>query len=284
MFGLTHRYRSPAVGRRQGVIPNGRPAYRGGSGPPLMLLHGFACTWRAWQPTIPLLEPTHEVFAPTLPGHSGGPDLPPGCTATVRTITDELERMLDDEGMSRPHIAGNSLGGWLALELARRGRAASVTAFSPGGAWENDAHVARKLVTLRLGRRLARLCRGPIDTLIGIPAMRGLLFRQALEHGAHLEPDHIRELVHAATDCRVFEALLGTIMWEQMTPLPPIKGCRVRVVWSERDRIVPVHEFLGPMRERVPHAEFVIMPDVGHLPMLDAPHLVAASILEVAGS
>lgn len=53
------------------------PAHRGGAGPPLLLLHGFTDTWRTWELVLPALEREHEVLAPTLPGHAGGPDLPP---------------------------------------------------------------------------------------------------------------------------------------------------------------------------------------------------------------
>ena len=66
------------------------------------------------------------MLAPTLPGHAGGPPLAdePG----VRELLDAIERALDEAGFATAHVVGNSLGGYLALQLAARGRAESVVA------------------------------------------------------------------------------------------------------------------------------------------------------------
>ncbi|HEY8583020.1 MAG TPA: alpha/beta fold hydrolase, partial [Capillimicrobium sp.] len=89
------------------------PSRRAGSGPPLVLLHGFGETWRSWLPVLPALERSRDVLALTLPGHAGGPPLddPP----TAAALLDGIERALDDAGLDLPHVAGNSLGGHLAL-------------------------------------------------------------------------------------------------------------------------------------------------------------------------
>src|SRR3954451_18599286 len=98
------------------------------SAEPLVLLHGLGGTWRVWLPVLGQLESHHRVFAPTLPGHAGADPLPLGSAVSVAALVDALEAQLDDQGIHRAHIVGNSLGGWLALELARRGRARSVVA------------------------------------------------------------------------------------------------------------------------------------------------------------
>ena len=95
------------------------PSHRGGSGPPLALLHGFLDTWRTWELVLPHLERHHDVLAPTLVGHAGGPALDDELTHDV--LPDALERAMDEAGFETAHIAGNSLGGYLALQLASRG-------------------------------------------------------------------------------------------------------------------------------------------------------------------
>src|SRR5204863_3072448 len=137
------------------------PTYRGGSGDPLVLLHGGGGTRRLWRTTIPLLEPHHDVLAVTLAGHFGGP---PGEPATLETIVDAVERDMDEAGFETAHVAGGSLGGWVAFELARRGRAASVVAIAPVGGWEKGSFEVRRVVWIyrilvfgsRLLRRFAR--------------------------------------------------------------------------------------------------------------------------------
>lgn len=94
------------------------PSYRGGSGPPLVLLHGFTATWRVWELVLPALEEHFEVFAPTLPGHAGGPAL--SGDPSTEEMLDLLEGVLDEAGIGTAHIVGNSLGGYAALHLRPR--------------------------------------------------------------------------------------------------------------------------------------------------------------------
>ena len=109
------------------------PFHRGGSGTPLLCVHGFTDTWRTWDLVLPALEREHDVLAPTLAGHAGGPLLEGEFSAA--TLPDALERAMDEAGFATAHIAGNSLGGFLALQLAARGRAESVVALAPAGGW-----------------------------------------------------------------------------------------------------------------------------------------------------
>src|SRR3954454_7677763 len=106
---------------------------RGGSGPPLVLIHGLGLTWRCWRPILPALEKHHDVAALDLPGFGAVPPLPDGAQPTPDALADALEQELDSLAMERPALVGNSLGGWLALELARRWRASRVVAIAPAG-------------------------------------------------------------------------------------------------------------------------------------------------------
>ena len=96
-------------------------------------MHGFTDTWRTWELVLPALERRHDVLAPTLPGHAGGP--PIEGEITDRLIADAVEQAMDDAGFVTAHIVGNSLGGFVALQLAARGRADSVVALAPAGGW-----------------------------------------------------------------------------------------------------------------------------------------------------
>src|SRR5690349_6553377 len=111
-------------------------SHRGGSGPPLELLHGFLDTWRIWELVLPALERRHDVLALTLAGHAGGPAL------AGASLEDHVEQAMDAAGLATAHIAGNSLGGYVALKLAARGRARSVVALAPAGGWADDAYKA----------------------------------------------------------------------------------------------------------------------------------------------
>ena len=102
--------------------------YRSGSGAPVVLLHGFTDTWRTWDLVRPLLEAEFDVLAPTLAGHAGGPELAEDASDTA--LADGVEAAMDAAGFETAHVVGNSLGGYVAMHLAERGRARSVTALA----------------------------------------------------------------------------------------------------------------------------------------------------------
>jgi len=107
--------------------------HRAGAGEPLLLIHGIGHTWRGWRPMLPLLEERFEVLAVDLPGFGHSEPFPPGLDSTPEALADAVEDEMARAGFDTAHIAGNSLGGWIAFELARRGRAETVTALSPTG-------------------------------------------------------------------------------------------------------------------------------------------------------
>src|SRR5947209_797061 len=160
------------------------PVYRSGSGEPLVLLHGINGSWRVWRPVLAALEVEHDVFAPTLPGHLSGPPLDPGLTVSIDALADGLERILDAAEIDTAHFAGNSLGGWLAIELARRGRARSVVALSPAGGW-TSARDLRRVIRLLSGARvvIARRDALGLTDLMRRPRFRRLVLRQAMTRG-----------------------------------------------------------------------------------------------------
>src|SRR4051794_31843030 len=134
------------------------PYHRGGSGLPLVCLHGFLDTWRTWELPLPALEHSHDVLAPTLAGHAGGPPIDDELSDT--TLADAVERSMDEAGFETAHMVGNSLGGFVALQLAARGRARTVVALAPAGGWAPGARSVQELLTLQatiyeLSRRTA---------------------------------------------------------------------------------------------------------------------------------
>ncbi|HUS22908.1 MAG TPA: alpha/beta fold hydrolase, partial [Aeromicrobium sp.] len=158
--------------------------FRGGTGEPLVLLHGATSSWKCWRDVIPLLTDTFEVFAPNLRGHGGLAR--PSRPHTISDLADDLEAHLDAAGIDTAHVVGNSLGGWLAVELAARGRARSVVALSPAGGWHpGEKRVIRHFYSMRRRARLARFV--PLFVLRSA-RLRRFALRAACEHGDRLTP------------------------------------------------------------------------------------------------
>ena len=249
---------------------------RQGSGDPIVLFHGVMGGERMWRHVVPLLATSHDAIALTMLGHRGGAPAM-ARPVSLQHLVDDAERMLDDLGLERPHVAGNSMGGWVALELARRGRAASVCALSPAGTWEaGRPEHERSRAKLRRTMRDTRRGRLFLPLLVRSKRFRRTAFRNAAEHVDRVAPD---EVVAAADDvigCAAAEDLLGTS--EQLAPMDPLP-CHVTIAWAEHDRILPLKVNGERARELFPGAHFTVLPDVGHVPMFDDPRLVADTIL-----
>lgn len=251
--------------------------YRAGSGEPLVLLHGLTASWRAWQPVCEQLATSYDVYAPTLPGHRDGPPLVG--PATIATVVDGVERSLDSASIHTAHLAGNSLGGLVAMELLRRGRARSVVNFNGPIAWSRPGDIRRLIRMFAINERIAH--RGAIQSLASRSAsVRRMMLRQAMNHGDRISPAQIRDAFADIRACSLPRALLRDL--RENGPFPDLDAgaVPVRIVWSTEDRVVPYGRYGRPTVNRVRGAQISELAGMGHVPMWDNPELVIATIRE----
>lgn len=251
---------------------------RQGAGTPLVLLHGLFASETMWRRTMAPLAAHHDTIAFTVLGHRGGNGAWKR-PVTLAKLVDDAEQALDALRIDRAHFAGVSLGGWLALELARRGRSLSVCAFSPAGCWKSGRtgrrFTARAVHTLlartRIGREtLSRLVRS------GAARRSAALWNQLRGGG----PTH-EELVDLADDlldCTIGVELLRNTR-DALAPLDPLP-CPVTIAWGERDIVFPIRTSGAIARRLVPQARFVVLKGIGHAAMFDAPEVAVRTILE----
>ena len=258
--------------------------HRGGDGPPLLLVHGFTATWRAWGPVRELLEQQFDVLAPTLPGHTDGPPLD-DVADVVPAMTARLEAMLDEVGWPQPHVAGFSLGGHLALELAKRGRARSVTALAPAGAYGD--HLGKELkrsgrqfrrnhgAAVRLARMAARLASSPV--------VRRLALRDMMVDGSRPSGEESAAMIAAFAATPVFGAYLddAALAGRELRDLDQVQ-VPTTILWGDRDRVLPQAKHEAFFREALPAARFETLKRAGHVPFWDAPERVADVIAQTA--
>jgi pimeloyl-ACP methyl ester carboxylesterase len=240
---------------------------------PLLLIHGLGASKSVWDPVVPLLSPEREVIALDLPGFGAAPSLPPGVEPTALALAEALRDQLEALGTPRPHVAGNSLGAWVGLELGRIGAARSVTCLSPAGLWRAPIGPSKSRT-----REWARRLRPLVGLALAVPPLR----RRALTtFSAH--PDRVpagvgRKLVADWIDADGYEGANKAMREHIFDPAgyPPASEVPVTIAWAEHDKLV------GPPKpERRPAgARFLVMPDVGHTPMWDDPALVAQVLLD----
>jgi pimeloyl-ACP methyl ester carboxylesterase len=272
------------VGMRAGMLAAGSRIagvalehFRGGRGEPLVLIHGIGCHWQVWRPVLDALGREREVVAVDLPGFGGSPPLTAGRRPTVSALTEALTAFFAAEGIERPHVAGNSLGGGLALELARTGHVRSATALSPIGFWNDRertyAHTVIE-VTARLTPRLVPLAGGLTATAAGRTLSLGHMSARPWRWPA----DAAAALYRAAGQAPAFRATLEAMIgWDW--PAGDSPDVPLTVAWAERDLLL-IPRQRRRAAQMLPAARHVLLQGCGHLPFWDDPSQVARVVLE----
>jgi pimeloyl-ACP methyl ester carboxylesterase len=254
---------------------------RGGAGEPLVLLHGLGSSRRSWDPVLPGLVGEREVIAVDLPGHGDSPldRTRPG--HTPGDLADSVGELLDDLGFGVVHLGGNSLGGWVALELARRGRAGTVTAFSPAGLWKRSAPAYIRM-SLRQSRVNARLVHRLAPDAPRTRLARALFFAQVSAHPTRVPYGPGRRAVHDMASTSGFRQVLRGLENGHFRGGAEIH-VPVTVIFGVGDQVLGARS--ARRREQMPaHTRWFDLTGSGHMPMLDDPPAVAGLLLEGSGS
>jgi pimeloyl-ACP methyl ester carboxylesterase len=251
--------------------------HRVGSGEPLLLMHGIGMRWQYWEPQLPRLAAERDVIAVDLPGFGDSPMPPPGTPAGPRSLTRLMAEFIGSLGLDRPHVAGNSLGGWISLELAKQGLVRSATALSPAGFHNNWERFFQR-ASLQLAARSSRLLAPRADRVMRASAGRAL-FAQYFAKPTRVPPDAMAASVRSAAAAPWFDATIRAITTPEVFSGGEQITVPVTIAWAERDHL------LLPRQARraqalIPSARVITLRGCGHIPMYDDPDLVASVLLE----
>jgi pimeloyl-ACP methyl ester carboxylesterase len=240
---------------------------RRGRGPVLVLLHALGADRRMWDPVLDRVAAERDVIALDMPGFGGSPVISPATPVDLaRAVAGQLQAL----GVERPHVAGNSLGGWVALELGLLGAARSVTAIAPAGLWPQPLLPRRSRA-----RALARALRPVLPLVVHSERGRRAALSGSLAHPERIPPRAALQLVRAYADAPGFDAANTGMRAGRFTGMGRIH-VPITLAWPDRDRLVSRPRALPPgVRE-------VVLRDCGHLATWDDPDQVAAALL--AGS
>jgi pimeloyl-ACP methyl ester carboxylesterase len=241
---------------------------RTGTGPPLLLVHPLGGSMVVWKPVIARLAAERDVITVDMPGFGRSP-APDGFVPSPPNLARAVISFAEEQGVERPHLAGNSLGGWVALEMAKAGRAASVCAISPAGLWCHPLG-PRRYERQTLGRRIRPL----VALLMKSRRMRARLIGWNFARpdavpaadAARLAHDYITAPSYPEAN-RLMRA--GAFEHEGLVRVP------VTIAWGGRDRVVG-----HPSSSRLPPGvEVIVEPGWGHTPTWDDPEGVARLLL-----
>lgn len=233
-----------------------------------MLLHALGGSLRAWDPVVDVIAAQRDVIAIDLPGFGSSPPLPDAVAPTPAALAVAVGVALEALGVQRPHVAGNSLGAWVALELARAGGAGSVTAIAPAGFWGRPLSPRGRVNAQAASRAL-----GPLLALaLRAPAMRRAALGSIVAHPERLTYAQAARFVGDYAGARGYPAVNKEMRGSHFTGGDEIT-VPVTVAWSELDRLVPPRTVPGL------RAHVVTLRDCGHVPMTDDPQAVADVLL-----
>ncbi len=251
--------------------------HREGSGPPLVLIHGVGLSWQIWRPVIGLLARDFDVIACDSPGFGGSPPLPAGVEPAVPIYAAAYQAFFAELALERPHVAGNSMGGGIALELARRGAVASVCAISPVGFW-TDAERRFSRESLRSLTRIPDALHPALLALAGTRAGATALFWQTFGKPWRMpreEPPRILRNAWASPALAGALTAFNGYFFTHGEELDP--GIPVTIAWGIHDRLLIYRTQAPRARKLLPRARHLSL-GVGHVPFFDDPPAVAAAI------
>lgn len=252
---------------------------RTGSGAPLLLLHGIGHHRQAWDPVLGPLAAERDVIAVDLPGFGASAPLPGGLDYDLPTMSRVLGGLCEALELDRPHVAGNSLGGLLALDMGRAGLARSVTALSPGGFW-SPGEWRYAVTVLRAMRQGARsLPRPAVKRLARTAVGRAVLTGTIYARPGSRTPEAVVAETRALAGATGFEQTLRAGAEARFTDDVP--GIPVTVAWGSKDRLLPRRQGVRA-KQMIPRARLVRLPGCGHVPMNDDPVLVARVVLDTS--
>lgn len=243
---------------------------RHGTGPALVLIHPLGADRRMWSPVIGRLAAERDVVAIDLPGFGASPAVDHRAVPTPRVLAESVAFSLREVIGEPFHVAGNSLGGWVALELALAGHARSVTAIGSAGLWPEPLMPRRSAA-----RRLARLARPLLPAIVRSPRGRRLALGGTIARPERVPPAEALHLARSYADAPGFDAVNDAMRAGRFTGLADIR-VPVTLAWPEHDRLV------ARPRRLPPSVRSVVLYGCGHLPTWDDPEQVAALLL--AGS
>lgn len=254
---------------------------RTGTGPPLVLLHALGSSRASWDPVVPALAEHFDVLAVDLPGFGESPPLPPGVEPSPGALAAAVAGFLDELGIDRPAVVGNSVGGWVALELAARRPLASLTLLGPAGLWPGRTPAYCR-GSLRLSRWLSVHAGGLLSRAMGHPLGRIGVLGQTHGRPVRMGAARARAAIHALATAPGFDATFAATL-PRHAVAPPGLAAPVTVAFGTRDLLLlpwqARHVELLPAGTRVRRLR-----RCGHIPMADDPSAVAELILASAGA
>jgi pimeloyl-ACP methyl ester carboxylesterase len=241
------------------------------TGPPLLFVHGLSGLWQNWLLTLPAFMGAHRCIAPDLPGF-GASELPRD-EITIRGYARTLDRLCDRLGIEDPIVIGNSMGGFVAAELALSfpTRVDKLVLVSAAGLSSEYLRRQPLLFGARLITAVGARTGARATDVVRRPRLRRLFLQGVVRYPERLSAPLAWELVQGA-DKPGFVPALGALMNYSFRDRLSRIEVPTLIVWGRNDILVPVGDAKRYERLIGDNATSVIFEDTGHVPMIERPN------------
>lgn len=254
---------------------------RKGNGEPLLFIHGLGSAATIWNSLTEPLAKDFDVICVDLPGH-GQTQLPEKIDLAPHALADYVIETLDHLQIETCHLVGNSLGGWVALELAAKypNRIRSLVAFAPAGLWLTP--FTSKYPGTALPRLVAKITYPITPFILRSKQIRKIAFTNISPKAEQLDfttcLDASRAIAKASGYYPAWDGMLHRRFDKKIPPSIP-----VAIIFGDTDKTLPART--SQERSLAPnHSIWQIWPECGHAPMWDQHEKSVAIIYEIAGS
>jgi len=247
--------------------------------PALVLVHGLGSAGNIWKTLHAGLSDSFTIYPVDLPGHGSAPlhDEPLDPRSLAHSIVDVLER---EHGVHEFHVAGNSLGGWVALELAALfpDRVKSVTALAPAGLWHEGP--TQKLPPSLLARVLAKISQHFLQLAYNLPPLKALGYKKITHLWRELSFESCKDSVIAMARSVGYMPMWRALRHKKFESTISDK-IPVSIVFGDYDLTLPHPR--AQEREIAPrHARWIVVDDCAHVIMWNYPKLTVDFIKKTA--
>jgi pimeloyl-ACP methyl ester carboxylesterase len=260
-----------------------------GSGPPVVFIHGLSGSWQNWLEQVPVFAREHRVIAFDLPGF-GGSEMP-AQKVSISGYGRFVNALLDELGVGSAAVVGNSMGGFIGIELAIRfpERVERMVLVSAAGLSIEYLRNERALALLGVAENRLAAYSGWVasrsDALARRPGARRLIFGIVAHRPERLPGPLVAEQVRGSGKPGFLPALDALTDYPIRDRLGEI-ACPTLIVWGVEDKLVPARD-ADEFARLIPNARKVVWPETGHVAMLERPAafnaLLAAFLAEEPG-
>ena len=243
---------------------------RMGSGDPVLLLHSLGGTLVMWEPVMEALAAQREVIAVDMPGFGDSPSLPGDVRPSARNLAAATLDFYDTLGIdAKPVVAGISLGGWVAIEAGRLGRASGVVGLCTAGFWNKPLGPKRSVARL-----MAKLATPFLDRITSDPDRRRQALGSQIRHTERMSAEQAAEIIRGYADAKDYDDANTEMRGNVIGDLSDVRA-PLTLAWAADDTLVR----RTPLSRAPADVRQLVMPDAGHIPTWDQPEIVTELIL-----